>query len=57
MKRELSILLTSPNGDITPQELALIADQLNCMEDWQLTGEREEDVQNFVINAQYSTEI
>lgn len=57
MKRELSILLSSPNKDISPEELKSISETLNNMEDWQLTGERIEDVQNFIINAQCNTEL
>ena len=57
MKRELSVFLSSPNNDISPDELKRLTNSLNSMEDWQLTGEREEDVQDFFINAQYNTEL
>lgn len=40
-KRILRVDVSSPNSDITPDELAKIVDVLNTMEDWQLTGERE----------------
>lgn len=57
MKRVLRIHLNSPNDDISPEELANICEVLNNMEDWQLTGEREEDVTNFIISATYDTEL
>jgi len=50
-KRALKIQLSSPDGDITLEELNSIKESLNAMEDWQLTGERIESVQNYFIWA------
>lgn len=56
-KRILRIHLNSPDDDISPEELDKICEVLNHLEDWQLTGERIEDVSNFVISATYDTEV
>ena len=56
-KRVLRVHLNSPDNDISPEELSKIRDVLNSMEDWQLTGEGIEDVQNFTISASYDCDI
>ena len=56
-KRILRVDLSSPDNNITPDELARITLVLNEMEDWQLTGERDEDVQDFAISASYNCEM
>ena len=56
-KRCLRIHLTSPDDDIMPEELHKLSELLNSMEDWQLAGERDEDVKDFIIDATYDTEL
>ncbi len=50
-KRKLVIHLSSPDHDINSEELDKLTEVLNTMEDWQLAGERLDDVGNFVITA------
>jgi len=51
MLRVVTIKVASPNGDVSPEELASIRDVLTTMEDWQLMGENEDAVGNFRIEA------
>ena len=50
MKRTVKVTLRS--GELSQEELHKLAEILKTYEDWQLTGERVEDVSNFYLQVE-----
>ena len=55
MQRTRTLILKLSSPDMTPHELEQLAEQLNSMVDWQLAGERDEGIQDFIIQASRDT--